>query len=123
MQYKRTLMRTSDGKMAISYITLSRGRCGERKECSLILCSGLAIGGRRQEAGKFHRKKGNKWNFWAKSTPLLVLRKIAVGCTVLTVQPPILAIRRNLLASPLGRGQTIGVQRLIGRTQSAWYVS
>ena len=39
-----------------------------------------------------------------------------------TVQPPNLTIRRKALASTPRNRQTIGVQRLIGRTWCSWYV-
>ena len=39
----------------------------------------------------------------------------------ITVQPPILTVRRILLASTPLYLQTIGVQRLIGRTCGKWY--
>jgi hypothetical protein len=39
----------------------------------------------------------------------------------ITVRPPILAIQRMGLDSAPGNRQTIGVQRLIGRTKGSWY--
>src|SRR5215470_279039 len=123
MQYRRALMRTSDRKNGDSLYHIDSGRRGGRKGLPQVSAPGWHLVEDKQLAGKFGPKKAKKWNFWARSNPLFPWYENSRWLAVLTVQPPILAIRRNLLASLLGRGQTIHVQRLIGRTQSAWYVS